>query len=465
MPNLLIPCSGPGSRSIGYTKFHKALIRISDCAVIDHIINSFENVEKIYITLGYEAEYIQEYIQHTGRKNVEFIEIENWNSSQIASFKQIPSYVFDEPLYYNACDNWSTSVATVDKNTWFTCTPKNAQYYDTSEDVVYSGISYIKDSREYYDILQATDINRNDLLLLQQLNDLQSVALDDWYDVGNEQSYQTVKQDASFSVLDKTHQEIYSVNGRIIKLFTYNPGIQPNSNYPHPQPIKNTKHGLSYSRVQGKVNPINGDFNTLFNNLQDTWRFSTHNNISCVDRTLWQDKTWERFDQIVQQFPEFSGTVQVNGQAIDCTRTVENIDWDLVSTGVVGACHGDLVVDNIIVGEDQIHYIDHRPGVVNDIFYDICKFYHSLHLHNRNLKRYKLQEEHKVYKVNLSLSEEDELRLNAFRISPIYCQHKRKIELGVGCIWLSMSPLNVDKNLNKFLFLLAIEQLKKHERI
>ena len=31
-------------------------------------------------------------------KNVEFIEIENWNSSQIASFKQIPSHVFDEPL-------------------------------------------------------------------------------------------------------------------------------------------------------------------------------------------------------------------------------------------------------------------------------------------------------------------------------------------------------------------------------
>ena len=209
MPNLLIPCSGPGSRSIGYTKFHKALIRIGDYAVIDHIINSFENVEKIYITLGYEADYIQEYIQHTGRKNVEFIPIENWNSSQIASFKQIPRHVFDEPVYYNACDNWSTSVTTVDKNTWFTCTPENAQYYDTSEDVVYSGISYIKDSKEYYDILQATDINRNDLLLLQQLNDLQSVALDDWYDVGNEQSYHTVKQDASFSVLDKTQQEIY----------------------------------------------------------------------------------------------------------------------------------------------------------------------------------------------------------------------------------------------------------------
>ena len=57
MPNLLIPCSGPGTRSIGYTKFHKALIRIGDCAVIDHIINSFADIDKIYITLGYEAEY------------------------------------------------------------------------------------------------------------------------------------------------------------------------------------------------------------------------------------------------------------------------------------------------------------------------------------------------------------------------------------------------------------------------
>ena len=50
MPNLLIPCSGPGTRSIGYTKFHKALIRIGDCAVIDHIIDSFADIDKIYIT-------------------------------------------------------------------------------------------------------------------------------------------------------------------------------------------------------------------------------------------------------------------------------------------------------------------------------------------------------------------------------------------------------------------------------
>ena len=101
---------------------------------------------------------------------------------------------------------------TVDTNTWFTCSPDNAQYYDTSEDAVYSGISFIKDSQQYYDILQSTDISRNDLLLLQQLNDLQSKALVDWYDVGNVQSYRTVQQDASFSVLDKTQQEIYSVN-------------------------------------------------------------------------------------------------------------------------------------------------------------------------------------------------------------------------------------------------------------
>jgi len=463
MPNLLIPCSGPGTRSIGYTKFHKALIRIGDCAVIDHIIDSFKDIDKIYITLGYEAEYIQEYIQHSNRKNVEFIEIENWNSSQIASFKQIPKHVFLEPLYYNACDNWSTCVDVVQYNTWYTCKPENSEYYDTSENVVYSGISYIKDSQEYYDILQATKINRNDLLLLQKLDNLQSIALNDWHDVGNLQSYKKVQQKPSFSVLDKTNQEIFSVNNRIVKLFMNKPSIQPNSNYPHPKPIEHTEHGLSYSRINGKVNPMYGEFERVFLNLQDTWRFSLHNNIQCTDRKLWQDKTWERFDEIVQQFPELSGKVKLNGKNIDCTRTVENIDWDTVSTGIVGACHGDLVVDNIIVGEDQIHYIDHRPGVVNDIFYDICKFYHSLLLHNKNLEKYNLTQNNNSYTIELLPSEADELRINAFRKSPIYCEHKRKIELGVGCIWLSMSPLNVDKNLNKFLFLLAIQQLKKYE--
>ena len=62
--------------------------------------------------------------------------------------------------------------------------------------------------------------------MLQQLNDLQSKALVDWYDVGNVGKARTVQQDARFSVLDKTQQEIYSVNDRIVKLFvkklTYN---------------------------------------------------------------------------------------------------------------------------------------------------------------------------------------------------------------------------------------------------
>ena len=65
-----------------------------------------------------------------------------------------------------------------------------------SEDVVYSGISFIKDSQEYYDILQSTDISRNDLILLQQLDSLQSKALVDWFDVGNVESHPTVQQDA-----------------------------------------------------------------------------------------------------------------------------------------------------------------------------------------------------------------------------------------------------------------------------
>ena len=193
---------------------------IRDSSVLDHIINSFEDIDKIYITLGFQSQYIREYIQHSNRKNVEFIEIENWNQNQIVSFQQIPKHVFEEQLYYNACDNWSTSVGVVQYNTWYTCKPENSEYYDTSEDIVYSGISFIKDSEQYYDILQATDISRNDLLLLQKLDNLQSVALQDWYDVGNIQSYQTVKQNPSFSILDKTHQEIYSVNNRIVKLFT-----------------------------------------------------------------------------------------------------------------------------------------------------------------------------------------------------------------------------------------------------
>ncbi len=470
MPNLLIPCSGPGTRSTGYTKFHKALIRISDCAVIDHIINSFENVEKIYITLGYEAEYIQEYIQHSNRKNVEFIPIKNWNSSQIASFKQIPSYVFDEPLYYNACDNWSTSVATVDNNTWYTCTPDNAQYYDTSEDTVYSGISYIKDSREYYDILQATDINRNDLLLLQQLKDLQSVALEDWYDVGNQQSYkQTINNyQESFDVLDKTNQEVYSINNKIIKFWDQKPNISfDNNSFPHPQPVVQTDNAISYEYVEGKVNPYDKEYTKLLDSLTQMWNFCIANNNPVYETKLWQDKTWERFNSMIEQVPEFGSKITLNGKTIDPIRVIEDLPWARITSGIKGPCHGDLVLDNIVVGKENISYIDHRQGSVSDIYYDICKFYHSLFLHNVNLKNaWHLTQDKNEYIINLKLNDLDNDRIKQFRFTELYKHAKNKIETCVGCIWLSMSPLNVNPQLNKFLFLLAIQKLvETNERV
>ena len=117
--NLLIPCSGPGTRSNSYAKFHKALIRIGDKAVLSHIIDSYDDIDTIYILLGSQAEYIKQYVEHCNYTNVEFIEIENWNDSQFASLKQIPMHVFEQPFYYNACDNWTLNVPIVSKNTIF----------------------------------------------------------------------------------------------------------------------------------------------------------------------------------------------------------------------------------------------------------------------------------------------------------------------------------------------------------
>ena len=466
MPNLLIPCSGPGTRSSGYTKFHKALNRVGSCAVIDHIIASYNNIDTVYVTLGYQKERVREYLTHAGYTNIEFIEIDNWSEGQMPSFRQIPEHVFDSPLYYNACDNWSDHVPAVHDNTFFTCNPSNSSYYDTDGDLVYSGISFMKDSTDYYRILQASTHNRNDLLIMKELDTLQHQALDTWYDIGNRESRAgTVKQfEDKFLVLDKNHQEVYKVNNRIIKLFTDPTTINLDNNaFPHPQPVMSTDTSLSYEFVEGDVNPYGDNFTKFWKNLENLWTYSLTNNSPTVNKQLWQEKTWQRFEMMCKSDEKYAGTLKVNGVDIDCTRIVENIDWDILNNGILGPCHGDLTMDNIIVNSDNIYYIDHRAGVVNDIFYDICKFYHSLHLHTFNLENYHLTETDDGYTIKLSLSEEDELRLNQFHLSPIYCQNKRKIELDIGYIWLSMNPLNVDKQLNKFLFLLAIQQLKKYD--
>ena len=465
MPNLLITCSGPGTRSTGYTKFHKALIRVGNCAVIDHIINSYTDIGTIYITLGFEGDLIKEYIKHAQYTNVEFIEIKDWMSNQIKSFQQIPEHVFDEPFYYNACDNWTTVVPKPNGNTYYTCNPQLESHYDSDGDSVYSGIAYIEDSQQYYQILQSATITRNDLLLYQQLDSLNSVLLDNWYDVGNEQSYKQtlLHHNDSFNVLDKTHQEVYTTNNRVIKLFEDKPDIDFDSvSFPHPSPVEHSDNALSYEFVDGVVNPTDTSYKVLLDSLCQLWNFSIANNHSTYNTKLWQDKTWSRFNQLIQQHPEFGDTIILNGKTLDPTRIIENLPWPKIISGIQGPTHGDLVLDNIVVGEGKVTYIDHRQGRVDDIYYDVCKFYHSLHLHNINLKSaWSLTQNDNEYTINLSLSELDKQRIKQFHLTELYTHAQEKIELCVGCIWLSMSPLNVDQELNKFLFLLSMEKLNE----
>ena len=92
----------------------------------------------------------------------------------------------------------------------------------------------------------------------------------------------------------------------------------------------------------------------------------------------------------------------------------------------------------------------------------MCKFYHSLYLHNVNLKSaWNLTNTDSQYIIDLELSHTDYERIERFHDTELYKWNKQKINLCVGCIWLSMAPLNVDTELNKFLFLLAMEKLNE----
>jgi len=466
--NLLIPCSGPGTRSNSYAKFHKALVRIGDKAVLSHIIDSYENIDTIYILLGSQAEYIKQYIDHCNYTNIEFIEIENWNDSQFTSFKQIPKHVFDKPFYYNACDNWTPHVPVVEENTIFNYNSPHKELYDSwneaSPDSFYAGISHVRDTTKFYNILHNSNETRNDLNIYHEFDEVNEVMLKEWYDVGNVEAYMaaTAFFKSNYDLLDKSNQEIYYVNNRVIKLFKntveeLQQSLESNHCFPHPSPLHGTNNGISYDFVEGKVN-LDVDYDYLLDNLCKLWDFILANNKTITNKAIWQDKTWQRFEMICDKYPEYADTVTINQIQIDPFRTLEKINWTILNNGVEGPCHGDLVLDNIIINHNKINYIDHREGNVGDIFYDICKFYHSLYLHNINLQR----TEYSIESVNLPLTEVDLERINKFKQTTLYQTYRSKIELGVACIWLSMSPLNVNDDLNRFLFLFALNHINKH---
>jgi hypothetical protein len=464
--NVIIPCSGPGSRSSSYSKFHKALIRIGKKAVINHIIDSYRDAKTIFIMLGYNGHYITEYLTHCGYKNIQYINIPNWQESQFESLRQLPSEVFNEPFYLNSCDNWTTTIPSAVDNTAFLCKPANTEYYDKANGDVFAGIGYVKDGIDFYNTLHSTTETRNDYLIYKSLLGLQHCFLDDWYDVGNIDSLTVTQQNYvdQYDLLDKTSQEIYYVNDTVIKLFNepidhLKKALTTNLAFPHPDNLQFIDRSISYDFVKGKTNVDNEDFSKLFKNLCNLWNFCITNNKTSISSDIWQHKTIERFEQFIKKYPEFSKTVKINGNSVDPVRVIEQVNWKLLNQGIYGPCHGDLNLDNIILDTNTIYYIDHRASVVQDIFYDVCKLYHSLYLDNKTLKQFSLKIQDSEYEI--SIDQHNPNRRELFINSELYNNYRKKIELGVGCIWLSMSPLNVDDNLNKFLFLYAITHLQK----
>ena len=150
---------------------------------------------------------------------------------------------------------------------------------------------------------------------MKELSSLRHLALEDWYDVGNRESNSNTKLNfkEDFSVLDKTHQEVYKVNNRIVKLFDLATDINVHNNtFPHPQPVLKTSHALSYPYANGTVNPYGDDFLKLLDNLRRLWKYSLTNNAPVFTRELWQDKTWQRFEMMCQLDEKYAGVITID---------------------------------------------------------------------------------------------------------------------------------------------------------
>ena len=55
----------------------------------------------------------------------------------------------------------------------------------------------------------------------------------------------------------------------------------------------------------------------MLDSLTQMWNFCIANNNPVYDTQLWQDKTWERFNSMINQVPEFGNTITLNGKTID----------------------------------------------------------------------------------------------------------------------------------------------------
>ena len=294
--------------------------------------------------------------------------------------------------------------------------------------------------------------------------------INNWYDAGTIGIFdQDINKKCKYNVLTKYDESISFLKDKVVKFF-YNKEKNLKRverlkflNNLGPKILNYSDNFHTMEKIDSKpISEIYQD-NIIYNLLNWTkknlWiKKETPENFSKILHKFYYSKTIERIDKCkklnLQEFNVING-VDV-GNILDL---INKIDFEYLCKSEATSFHGDFILDNILMKNNDFVLIDWREDFGGDlengdIYYDLAKLKHNIHLNHSNLEK----ELFCIKKVNEDSCIVD-IKCNYFLINQLKKYDKfveennldsKKINILMSLIWINMAPLH-EYPLNNFL--------------
>lgn len=504
---VLITTSGVGSRLGNLTKYtNKALIKVGDKLSICHIIEKYNKHLEFVITLGYYGKFVKDFLELAYPEHYfNFVVVDKYEgpgSSLAYSLLQVKNEL-QCPYIFNCCDSLTKDEIIIPKtNTLFVNNKETdsvlyASINITNEDYVkalnsksnvlnfdyiYTGISFIKDYKMYWDILEklynSNNFEQGDVDIIQSMlknkTNFKYIKLNDWYDTGclNELKHK-IKNNytTKFTVLDKLNESISFFDNFVIKFF-YDKEISLSriERGEHLYPL--TPKILDYRENFTKMELIEGELmsnivthgevkNLLEWGENNLWTKNKiiNTNFKIVCKKFYYNKTIERINKSLTNVNDYKS---INNSIIGTIhQLLDKVDFDNLYTNEHTNFHGDFILDNIIKTSNGYKLLDWRQDFGGELYsgdkyYDLAKLRHNIIFNHENI-------DNKLFKINVSSINDNvnvDLKCNYTLINQLNDfdtfilennMDLKKTKILTALIWLNMSPLH-EYPLNEFLF-------------
>ena len=502
---VLLTTSGVGSRLGHITDFtNKSLVRVGDKPSISHIVETYPINVTFVVTLGYFGSHVRDYLElaHPDRA-FEFVEVEKFQgakSSLLHSMKKAKDFL-QAPFIFHVCDaivdykpafpfeNWiAGSAGDACSSTYRTLNVRNGTSLDSINekgeigfDLAYPGLVGISDYKLFWEKLEEIindrpgDTQLSDCHVINAMLECDSqfkiLYVNQWLDIGEPLTLASTRKkiQSSMEVLDKPHENIFILNGSVIKFFYDDKIVRKRVKRSEilsglvPSVEASKKNFFKYGFVEGNLFAKSINTCTMKRFLDwahlNMWSKGLGVDIRSECDAFYFDKTHRRAKAFLNGKDDVA--IRINGENVDPIDTLMSaLDRQMMIDGVSSIIHGDFILDNVVETKSGYTLIDWRQDFaglldVGDTYYDLAKLNHNL-IFNHDI----------VNKGHYSIDYGDDGGITCdilVKKNMLDCQevlhsfinennyNLEKVELLTAIIWINMAPLH-EYPLNKFLF-------------